>query len=101
MTKDTDITLRQMEKYSGRIKIGQVQRCDLDTIEEILRGVDVVRDISSDWNCQTWAKDGVRKLVERGFVDTSVGNQLEEELAKAEAEYVAELEIKILNNPRG
>ena len=37
---DTDITLRQMERYSGRIKIGEVQRGDVDAIEEILRRVD-------------------------------------------------------------
>jgi hypothetical protein len=89
---DIDITLRQMEKYSGRIKIGQVQGRDLDDIEEILRGVCVIRDLNSDWSCQEWTRDGVRKLVERGFVGESVGDELDGQLAKAEADYMVELD---------
>jgi hypothetical protein len=98
MTKaDTDITLRQMERYSGKIKIGEVQRGDLDAIEEILRSVEVVRDINSDWNCQAWTREGVRRLVERGFVDEAVADQLEGELSKAEADYVGGLERYVLD----
>jgi len=92
MTKsDIDITLRQMEKYSGRIKIGEVQICDLDTVEEILRSVEVIRDINSDWNCQAWTREGIRKLVEQGFVDQSVADQLNGQFARAEADCVAGL----------
>jgi hypothetical protein len=97
MTKaDTDITLRQMEKYSGKITIGEVQRGDLDVIEEILQGVNVVRDINSDWSCQAWTRDGVRKLVERGFVDKAVGDQLDGELTRAETAFIAELDQRYL-----
>ena len=94
---DTDITLRQMERYSGKVKIGEVQRGDLDAIEGILRSVEVVRDINSDWNCQAWTREGVRRLVERGFVDEAVANQLEGGLSKAEADYVAGLERYVLD----
>jgi hypothetical protein len=94
MTKaDTDITLRQMERYSGKIKIGEVQKSDLGAIEEILRSVDVVRDINSDWNCQAWTRDGVKKLAERGFVDETVAYRLDGELSRAEADYVAGLRL--------
>lgn len=93
MTKtNIDITLRQMERYSGRIKIGEVQRGDMDVIEEILRNVEVVRDINSDWSCQAWTREGVRRLAERGFVGESVADHLDGKLARAEADYVAGLE---------
>lgn len=69
MTKpDTDVTLRQMERYSGRIKIGDVVKADVDKIEETLRSVEVVRDINSGWNCQAWTRDGVNKLIGLGYV---------------------------------
>lgn len=97
MTKsDTDITLRQMEKYSGRITIGEVHRDDLDVIEGILRSVEVIRDINSDWSCQAWTRDGVRRLVERGFVDGAVADELDAELTTAEAAYIAALDERFL-----
>jgi len=93
MTKaDTDITLGQMEKYSGRIMIGEVHRSNLDVIEDILGGVEVIRDINSDWNCQAWTRDGVRRLVERGFVDKAVADGLDGKLTAAEAAYIAALD---------
>lgn len=88
---DTDIRLKQMERYSGRIKIGSVSRGDIGKVERILRGVEVVRDINSSWNCQAWTGEGVQKLVENGLIDAQVPQSLEKELRKAEGEYITNM----------
>lgn len=98
MTKHTDITLRQFERYGGRTKIGDVQTSDMDAIEEILRNVEVIRDINSDWNCQAWTRDGVKALSKRGFVDTTVADQLDGALAKTEAYFITGLEKRYSAN---
>jgi hypothetical protein len=90
---DVDITLNQNERYSGKIKIGEIGRRDIGRLEEIMRSLEVVRDIDrTDWSCQSWTREGVRRLAEAGFIDEDVPKWLDEELAKGEEAYLASIE---------
>lgn len=88
MTKD-EVDIRQRQPgYSGRVKIGEVRKNAMKKVEKILSGLEVVRDVNSDWGCQAWTRDGVTKLVENGFVSKDRQESLDDELARAEREYV-------------
>lgn len=88
MTKD-EVDIRQRQPgYSGRVKIGEVRKKDIKKVEKILSGLEVVRDINSDWSCQAWTREGVRQLTEHGFVSRERQESLDDELARAENEYV-------------
>jgi plasmid stabilization system protein ParE len=92
-SSDIDITLNQGERYSGRTKISEVRERDITAVEDIMRSLEVVQDISrEDWDCQSWTMEGVRKLVEGGLVDKDILNWLDEELVKSEIAYVASVE---------
>lgn len=88
MTKD-EVDIRQRQHgYSGRVKIGEVRKKDIKKVEKMLSGLEVVRDINSDWGCQAWTREGVRQLTEHGFVSRERQASLDDELARTEKEYV-------------
>lgn len=88
MTRD-DVDIRQRQHgYSGRVTIGETRKKDIKKVEKLLSGLKVVRDIHSDWSCQAWTREGVNKLAENGLVSKERHESLDDELARAENEYV-------------
>lgn len=88
-TSDVDITLKQAERYSGKVFIGKVSKKDMKKVEQVLRGLEVVRDINSDWCCQEWVREGIKRLAEEGLIDKEVPEWLDDALKDDEGKYLA------------
>lgn len=90
---DADVTLSQIpERYSGRVKIGEVKGAgEIRLIEHILTSVPVDQALEEQWTGQNWARDGVRKLATAGFVDRAAIARMNDQLARMETEYILTL----------
>lgn len=93
---DSDVTLSQIpERYSGRVKIGEVKGAgEMRLVERILRGVPVDHGPELQWMGRNWARDGVRKLATAGFVDQAAIARMNDELARMETEYILTLSAR-------
>ena len=50
------------------VEIGAVPQENVGAVEGYLRELEVVKDESSDWNCQSWTKAAFEVLKEKGWV---------------------------------
>lgn len=55
-----------------QVDIGCIPREQLDTVTRVCHLVDVIRDESAEWNCQSWTVAVVEDLKKFGYIDSWV-----------------------------
>ena len=64
----SDVVMQQAGDVKDKLEVGEVNRADMDKMNDVLAGLEIVKDESSGWSCQDWALAGLAKLREEGIV---------------------------------
>ena len=55
-------------RMEDMVEIGEIPNEDVASIEGLLRQIDIIKDESSDWNCQDWTEVACVLLKGKGWV---------------------------------
>jgi hypothetical protein len=50
------------------VEIGAIPQDSVDAVEGILKQLEIVKDESAEWNCQSWTEAAFAVLKEKGWV---------------------------------
>lgn len=57
--------MQQAGDVKNKLEVGEVNEAEIDKMNDVLEGIEIVKNESSAWNCQNWALAGLESF-ERG-----------------------------------